>query len=281
LLLFPTGRLPSPRWRPIAWFVGASLGLYTAATAFQPGPLHERAPEVHNPAGLDTVAGLLAALEATDWVFLVLIGLCAASVLARFRTARGVERQQLKWFTFAAIVVVLVSVLQSALLESDEASLPTLVGDVLVALALTAIPAAVGVAVLRYRLYDIDLIINRTLVYGVLTAVLAAVYFGMVVALQSVFRTLTGQESDLAVVASTLVIAALFLPLRRRVQSFIDRRFYRRRYDAALVLAAHAAAVRDEVDVDRLTAVLVYAVDDTMRPAHASLWLREREEEQR
>jgi hypothetical protein len=278
LLLFPTGRLPSARWRPIAWAVGAAMALYTASTAFQPGPLNERAPDVPNPAGLDAFAGLLTALEESDWVFLLVIGLCAASVLARFRAARGVERQQLKWFAYAAGVVALVFGLEMAVLEKNAAWIPSLVGDTLPALAGVAVPAAIGVAILRHRLLDIDVIIKRTLVYALLTGALAAVYLGSVVLLQQSFRALTGQDSDLAIVAATLAIAALFQPLRRLIQSVIDRRFYRRRYDPALVLAAHRAAVRDEVDVERLTAALVRAADETMRPAHASLWLRAPEE---
>jgi hypothetical protein len=143
------------------------------------------------------------------------------------------------------------------------------------------LPLSLAIAITRHRLFDIDVIINRTLVYGALTATLAAVYFGAVIALQSLLRALTGQESDVAIVAATLVIAALFTPLRRRIQGVIDRRFYRRRYDPALVLAAHRSALRDEVDVDRLTAALVRAADDTMRPAHVALWLRTPEEEPR
>jgi hypothetical protein len=274
LLLFPTGRLPSSRWRPIAWAIGAALAVYTAASAFQPGPLNARAPDVPNPVGLDSFADLLAELEASDWVFLLVIGLCVISVVARWRSARGVERQQLKWFAYAAGAVAFVFAFESMSPEEGPAWLPTLVWDALPALAGVAVPAAVGVAILRHRLFDIDVIINRTLVYGALTATLAAVYFGAVVALQSLLRALTGQESDLAIVAATLAIAALFQPLRRRIQGVIDRRFYRRRYDAALVLAAHRAALRDEVDVERLTVALVRAADETMRPAHASLWLR-------
>jgi hypothetical protein len=275
LLLFPTGRLPSPRWRPVAWGVGAILAVYTVVNALAPVPMHERMPAVMNPLRIDALAGLYALLDETDWIFLLVILVCAASVLARFRTARGAERQQLKWFAYAAGVVALFFILELTLFEPGLVGLPVLVGDALFSLAALALPVAVGVAILRHRLYDIDLIINRTLVYAVLTGALAAVYLGSVALLQQPFRALTGQGSAPAIVASTLVTAALFNPLRRRIQASIDRRFYRRRYDATLVLAAHRATVRDEVDIDRLTAALLEAADETVRPAHASLWLRE------
>jgi hypothetical protein len=148
------------------------------------------------------------------------------------------------------------------------------VGYALVLIGLVGIPISMGIAIMRYRLYEIDLIINRTLVYGSLTAVLVALYFGGIVLLQRLFVALTGERSTLAVVVSTLVIAALFTPLRRRIQSFIDRRFYRRKYDARKTLEAFSAQLRNETDMDALSGDLVGVVRETMQPAHVSLWLR-------
>jgi hypothetical protein len=173
----------------------------------------------------------------------------------------------MKWFVYAAALILLAPVVDR---------LPDVVNGVWLSLVLIATSTAIGIAVLRYRLYDIDVVINRTLVYGSLTAMLALVYFGGVTATQAIFETLTGQEqqSQLAIVASTLVIAALFNPLRRRIQGFIDRRFYRRKYDAAKILEAFSAKLRDETDLDALNDELVGVVQETMQPAHASLWLR-------
>jgi hypothetical protein len=185
--------------------------------------------------------------------------------VVRFRRSQGVERQQMKWFVYAAALLVLLPV---------GYSLPEIVGSVLFVVVLIALPTAIGIAVLRYRLYDIDVVINRALVYGPLTATLALVYVGSVVGLQAVLRVLSGQESTLAVVASTLAIAALFNPLRGRVQAFVDRRFYRRKYDAAKTLAAFNARLREETDLETLTDDLAGVVRETMQPAHVSLWLR-------
>jgi hypothetical protein len=221
---------------------------------------------------------------------LLLTSLLAAlfSVILRLRHARGDERQQLKWFMFAAVPLTVLGSLDG--LDTIVANFTTdfmfhpvyllyevglLVPIVYVeVLALLVLPVCTYIAVLRYNLYDIDVVINRTLVYGPLTATLVALYFGGIVVLQRIFVLLTGQQSTLAVVASTLLIAALFNPLRRRIQSFIDRRFYRTSYDARKTLEALSAQFRDETDLEALSADLVSVVRETMQPAHVSLWLR-------
>jgi hypothetical protein len=202
------------------------------------------------------------------WLGSILVAV--ASLVVRFGRSRSEERQQIKWLALAASAIP-VWFLTNAPIQAAAPNLFQVV-DALIVFAL--IPVAAGVAILRHKLYDIDQIINRTLVYGSLTATLALVYVGGVVGLQSVFRVLTGQESTLAVVASTLVVAALFGPLRRRVQAFVDRRFYRRKYDATKTLEAFSAKLRDETDLGTLNDHLLGVVSETMQPAHVSLWLR-------
>jgi hypothetical protein len=204
---------------------------------------------------------------------LLLAGLGAViSLFVRFHRARGSERQQIKWFaSAAALSLVWISVLG----QSTLGGLPGAIVALSSLLVSASIPVAVGIAILRHRLYDIDRIINRTLVYGSLTAMLALLYFGSVATTQAIFGALTGQEEQpqLAVVVSTLVIAALFMPLRRRIQSFMDRRFYRRKYDARKTQEAFSAKLRDETDLDRLGEDLMGVVKETVQPAHISLWL--------
>ena len=221
-------------------------------------------------------------------VVLALLPLCilasAVSLVLRYRRAGTEVREQIKWVAFAALFVgvqFVIDIGASLLLVPMTASgrepawlaLLDQVGFIMFA----GVPIAVGIAVLRYRLYDIDVIINRALVYFPLTAMLALIYVGSVVGMQALFRALTGQESTLAVVASTLAIAALFNPLRRRVQAFVDRRFYRSRYDARKTLEAFSAKLRDQTDLEALNDNLVGVVTETMQPAHVSLWLRDRE----
>jgi hypothetical protein len=196
------------------------------------------------------------------------------SLVVRFRRARGVERQQIKWFAFSGVVFCAVFAAGLFLWSLPESAGTMWIWPVLFLAGASTIPLAVGIAILRYRLYDIDLLINRTLVYGLLTVLLAAVYVGCVVLLQGVLRTLTGQESQLAVVVSTLAIAALFNPLRRRIQALVDRRFYRRKYDARKTLEAFSSKLRDETDLEALNNELVGVVRETMQPAHVGLWLR-------
>jgi hypothetical protein len=281
ILLFPDGKLPSRRWRPLAWLSGAVMVLATLGITFSPGPLEDH-PGVRNPFGLEGIP---------PWVFtagifiLLLLPLCmlasALSLVLRYRRSGNEEREQIKWIAFAASVVGLLYLITmvSSLTYSGPwgaAGTPWWLGLLQQAslASFAAIPIAVGFAVLKYRLYDVEIVINRTLVYVPLTATLVALYFGGIVVLQWVFVLLTGQQSTLAVVGSTLVIAALFNPLRRRIQSFIDRRFYRRKYDARKTLDAFSAKLRDETDLNALSNGLVGVVRETMQPVHVSLWLR-------
>ena len=205
---------------------------------------------------------------------LILIAGAVASLLVRRLYARGVERQQTKWFTYTSAVAASGAILQYIISEPLELMWLGWAGHALVLFGLAGMPISMGIAILRYRLYEIDIIINRTLVYGSLTATLVVIYFGLIVLLQRLFVLLTGEQSTLAVVASTLLIAALFTPLRRRIQSFIDRRFYRRKYDARKTLEAFSTKLRDETDLDAVSDDLVGVVRETMQPAHISLWLR-------
>jgi hypothetical protein len=267
LLLFPHGRLLSPRWRPVAWLAAAVTMAGTALLAIVPWDLLNPGVPAQNPVGVESLGYLGIAPPVP--IFLIGIPttlLSVASLVLRFRRSRGEERQQLKWFVYAGVLIV-GALFVPLLVPGAAASLLQL-------LVMPLLPVAVGVAIMRYRLYDIDVLINRTLVYGALTALLIAVYVSTVVTIQELFRALTGQESQLAVVASTLAVAALFNPLRRRIQSFIDRRFYRSRYDARKTLEAFSAKLRDETDLDALRDDLVGVVRETMQPEHVSLWLR-------
>ena len=272
-LLFPHGRLPSRRWRPVIWLTVAAMVALVLNKAFMPGPF-ENYPSLRNPFGAEGAEGLLRPLFHWGNLLLLVVTLAAvAAVIVRLRYARGSERQQLKWFVYAVVAMVAIftmSVIAAELLRKE----PVDIAYVPMLASMAALPVATGIAILKYRLYDIDVLVNRTLVYGSLTATLALVYFGSVVLLQGALRALTGEESQLAVVASTLAIAALFNPLRRRIQAFIDQRFYRKKYDAAKTLEAFNARLRDETDLDRLVGDLVGVVRETMQPAHVSLWLR-------
>jgi hypothetical protein len=211
------------------------------------------------------------------WVvgLLVLLAVCSLALFVRYRRANDTEREQIKWLLYACAVFLVVYVGGTIGGVAGTNSLGGYVWGVFFGLSLVMLPAAIGIAVLRYRLYDIEVVINRTLVYLPLTATLIALYYGGVVVLQGLFLTLTGEQSTLAVVASTLLIAALFNPLHRRIQTFIDRRFYRSKYDARKTLEGFAAKLRNETDIEALNDELVGVVRETMQPAHASLWLRE------
>jgi hypothetical protein len=271
LLLFPDGRLPSPRWRFVAWAVVVAGALALILNPFTPG--RSGFAPVDNPFGVGGVAGRAIFVLATASVLVVLVAIVpsALSLVFRYRRASGVERQQIKWFAYAAVLFG--SLIPLDLLGLDE-PLGDALWNLINAVASIGIYAAVGVAILRHRLYDIDVIINRTLVYGALTGSLALVYLGSVVSLQTLFRALAGGGSQLVIVASTLAIAALFSPLRRGIQVFIDGLFYRRKYDARKTLATFGARLRDEVDLDHLADEFVAVVERTVQPAHASLWLR-------
>jgi len=282
ILLFPDGKLPSRRWRPFAWFAGVVMVLTSVAVTCSPGPLPDH-PGVSNPFGLEGHSMLAQTLLRVPVLLPICILVSAFSLVWRYRHSGGEVRLQIKWVAFAASLVGItygVTLVSELFLipeaSSTEQGAPlwlALIQDA-VLMSYAGVPIAVGFAVLRYRLYDIDVIINRTLVYGSLTAMLILVYVGGVVGLQAALRVLSGQESTLAVVVSTLTIAALFNPLRRRVQAFVDRRFYRKKYDARKTLEAFSGRLRDETDLHTLSGDLVSVVKETMQPAHISLWLR-------
>src|SRR5215213_5736016 len=275
-LLFPNGRLLSSLWRPVMWMaLGAGATLFVVY-AFIPGPLYTF-PSITNPVGIGGAVGdILGMLDTIGLVVLQIALLAwAVSLILRLLRARGIERQQLKWFVYAATLATIGSVVAYAGAWVFASDLINAIGFFEGQLAVTALPVFTGIAILRYRLYDIDRIINRTLVYGSLTLMLALVYFGGVTATQALFTVITGQEEQpqLGIVVSTLIIAALFTPLRRRIQSFIDRSFYRNKYDAAKTLEAFSTKLRDETDLNALSDDLVGVVRETMQPAHVSLWL--------
>ena len=270
LILFPTGQLPRSRWRWVVYLYVAIALAEVVAMFFLPGTL-EGFDLIKNPLGIE---GLPIGRKPVQALIFTGGLVASASLILRLRRGSWVERQQIKWLAYAAAVATGGSILVYTPPEALGARWVTSVGYVVVELGVLGIPISIGIAILRYRLYEIDTLINRTLVYGVLTVMLVALYFGGIVVLQRVFVLLTGQQSTLAVVASTLLIAALFTPLRRRIQGFIDRRFYRRKYDARKTLEAFSATLRDETDLGALSENLVGIVRETMQPAHVSLWLR-------
>ena len=275
-LYFPNGRLLSPRWRPVVWLAIFVSGAAVVIWAFFPGKVGYFAWDITNPLGLAALRPAIAGLEVVMAVlFLGFLLSSVVSLVVRFRRSQGQERQQMKWLTYAAATVVGM-VLLTTLLEAANLVFLSEMAGLAADLLIAGIPVGVGIAVLRYRLYDIDVVINRTLVYGSLTALLALVYLGGVTATQTIFRTLTGEQEQpqLAIVVSTLIIAALFNPLRRRIQAFIDRRFYRSKYDARKTLEAFSAKLRSETNLDALSEDLTSVVRETMQPAHVSLWLR-------
>jgi hypothetical protein len=266
-LYFPTGRLLSPRWRPVLWLGIAYLGAAVASNALLPGPgvwlagvRPARNPVVYLPAAKP----LLDVIGVAGLCLLPGIGGAVAALVVRFRRSRGIERQQLKWFTYAAALAPLPFLVYEVVPGAFE---------LLLAVTLPLVPISVGIAILRYRLYEIDRIINRTLVYGLLTAVLGLGY----VAGSLVFVLMAGAGTDppsWLVAAATLVAAAVFRPARRRIQAVVDRRFNRRRYNAAKTIQAFSTRLRKEVDLDTLSSEVLAVVDQTMEPTRVSLWLR-------
>ncbi|MGH3087581.1 MAG: hypothetical protein ACRDSJ_09720 [Rubrobacteraceae bacterium] len=279
LLSFPDGKLPSRRWRPLAWLSGAVMVLLTFGIMLAPGSLESLGGE-RNPFGIGSQPWLGVAAMG----ILPLLPLCmfasAVSLVMRYRRSGGEVRRQIKWVALAAAFM---GALYLSLMTFGIASTffsgnsgyvaPSWLEGVMI-LSFAGVPISVGFAVMKYRLYDIEIIVNRALVYGALTISLAAMYFGSVVSLQYAFRAVTGEDSQLAVVASTLAIAALFVPLRRRVQAFIDRRFYRRKYDARQVLEVFSHRLRNETNLDALSEDLNRVARETVQPTHASVWLR-------
>jgi hypothetical protein len=269
LLLFPDGRLPSPRWRHVAWGIALGAAGGVAGLALKAGPLVDF-PQISNPYGVAGpvvgIVGVVGSIVAAGSMVA-----SAVSLIFRLRRTRGEQRQQLKWLAYwGAVAVAAIGVGALVIPWSVPVSI------LIMSVAMLGLPIFTGIAIVRHRLYDIDLIINLTLVYAILSATLAVVYFGGIVVLQRVFAGLTGQEKlpQLAIVASTLAIAALFAPLRRRIQSFIDRRFYRRKYDARKTLEAFSTKLREETDLAALSDDLTSVIEETMQPAHVSLWLR-------
>jgi hypothetical protein len=273
-LLFPNGRLSSSRWRLVAWIAAAGITIPAVAFLVQPGPLAST-PQFQNPFGIGdpSIAESIEAIGAGGLVLLLAATVASAvGLVLRFRRTIGDERQQLKWLAFAAVFLA-IGFLFTAVGQTFVGE--TNITDLGVIVAVPGIPVAIAIAVLKYHLYDVDLVINRTLVYGLLTALLVGVYVVLAVGLGAAVRSIAEQENNaLVIAASTLAVAALFGPARRRIQAFIDRRFYRRKYDAARTLEAFSARLREEVDLDSLAGELVGVVRHAMQPSHVTLWLR-------
>ena len=272
LLLFPDGRLPSRRWRPVAWLAGGALAVTLVGLALTPGRIE--GTRAVNPLGVAPGTAVMESVASAGLVLLFTsILLCCVSLVVRYRAAAREQRQQLKWIAWS-LPLVLLWLAASIWVEGTTSSEAWVdIANALTAIGLTIVPVAIAVAILRHRLYDIDLVIKRTLVYGALTTTLVATYLALVLVLQLALRPLTS-DSELAVAGSTLAVAALFRPLRSRIQAVVDRRFFRARYDAARTLEAFVGHLRDELDVESLGSDLRRVVADTMQPAHVSLWLR-------
>ncbi len=279
-LLFPDGRLLTPRWRWAVRLAIAALVLSLVATAFKPGALDSNAtPQIQNPLGIPALEGALKVVNAMGEILFVIAILSAVvCVVRRLRRSTGEARLQLKWFAWVGSVMIVGFLLAAITAATGDDSPVAFIGNIGWPVGLfgliVGIPAATGISVLRYRLYEIDVVINRTLVYGLLTATLAGAYLGSVLLLQLALDSVTS-GSSLAVAVSTLGVAALFRPARSRIQGVVDRRFYRRKYDAARTLEGFSSRLREQVDIEALGGELRSVVAETMQPAHVSLWLKE------
>jgi hypothetical protein len=273
-LYLPDGRLPSPRWGWVGRAGWAMVAVTVFHAALKPGRMEaDSSSDVTNPAGIDVLQPVFDVLEAAlGPVFLLTLAIGVFSLIGRFRSAGGVERQQMKWLALGGAGILapfgIITFIEFFFGDQSDGLV-----TILIVVAILSLPTSIAIAVQRTRLYDVDVVINRTLVYGTLTAVLALVYLGIVVVLQRLLEPITNQ-SDVAVAASTLAVATLARPARSSVQEFIDRRFYRRKYDAAETLAEFSTRLRDQVDLHSLSSELVAVVGSTMQPAHASLWLK-------
>jgi hypothetical protein len=263
-LLFPDGRLPSRRWRPFAWIAGVVNGLFVFMVPFRSGGL-EYFPTIPNPVGIPALTE--AVFASLSMVTFIVILLATISLPMRFRRTRGDERQQLKWVAYAAVLLGV-----SGLIAPRW--IPPALSVIVTTVAFTGFAAAIAVAILKYRLYDVDRLINRTLVYGLLTVLLGGIYAGLVLTLGQLFGGLGNDPPSWVVAGATLAVAALFQPARRRIQQGVDRRFNRRKYNAAKTVEAFSLRLRDEVDLGTLTAELLAVVEQTIQPTRASLWLR-------
>ena len=277
VLLFPTGTLPSRRWRPVAWAAGAGLAGWVLGNAFAPTIINA-SPSMPNPAGVTGPPGDIFNIMANGGrLLIVATGLAAVLSLAfRYRRARTVERAQLKWLVYAGAVVVAAALIAAGPVEQIMGPGDTTnnLQDALVSGAIALVAVAIGVAVLRYRLYDIDRVISRTVAYTIITGLLVGVYAGLVLLATQVFRL----HTPVAVAAATLAAAALFSPVRRRVQRMVDRRFNRTRYDADKTVAAFGARLKDAVDLDAVRDDLAGVVSRALEPAHVSVWIETRRE---
>jgi hypothetical protein len=282
LLLFPAGRLPGPRWRWVAYVGTAAIAACTLAAPLDAGVLKGSAyPHAQNPMGIDALTPVVAVLDYAVLLLAAVMVVSAASLVIRFRHAGPIEREQVKWLAAAAAVSASIYFVDLCISVAVQGTGPEpvwrlLLDDIFV-LSLGLIPVAIGIAVLRYRLYEIDVIIRRTLVYSALIACLAALYLGGVYAIQAAVRSVSGQSGTLAVTVSTLLVAAAFQPLRGRIQRAVDHRFYRGRYDAARTLESFSGRLREQVEIEMVSGEVLDVVRQTLQPAHVSLWLREPE----
>jgi hypothetical protein len=278
LVLFPDGRPPSKRWRPLVWASAMAIALMMAMVGISEDAVGGELA-LENPFGI-SAGPEVDGTPVYDWAvwlagFLILLPLCALSLVLRFRRSTGSERQQIKWLAVAGLVVA-IALFPTAWFGESENELVSEISEAGFLVVLMAVPLSMTAAILRYRLYDIDLIVNRTLVYGALTITTVGSYAAMVVAFGWVVRTITGQGSnEIVVAATTLIVAAMFQPVRRRIQGIVDRRFYRARYDASQTLEAFQERLRHQTDFESLRGEIQGVANETMRPAHVSLWLRE------